>query len=85
MKGLGYGVGATFVSRVARRHMLHAQAPVFIGLAVHLPTGASLTALQTCLAQIKRTGLGCRRGAANAGRCSLPTWATTAEPASENS
>lgn len=62
MKGLGYGVGATFVSRVARRHMLHAQAPVFIGLAVHLPTGASLTALQTCLAQIKRTGLGCRRG-----------------------
>lgn len=62
LKGLGYGVGATFVSRVARRHTLHAQAPVFTGLAVHLPTGASLTALQTCLAQIKRTGLDCRRG-----------------------
>jgi hypothetical protein len=62
IRGSGYGIGATFFSRVARRHTLHAQPPMFISMDVHRPTGANLTALQTCIAQIRRTGLDCRQG-----------------------
>ena len=53
----GFGVGCTFLSLVARRDALHAGPTLFIGMAVHLPTGASLSGLQTTLHHAHRTGL----------------------------
>jgi hypothetical protein len=61
IKASGFGVGATFLTRVARRDALHAEAPVFIGMEVHLPTGASIAGLATAIAHARRTGLDARR------------------------
>lgn len=61
IKASGFGVGATFVTRVARRDALHAEPPVFIGMDVHAPTGASIQGLATALAHAHRTGLDARR------------------------
>lgn len=56
----GFGVGATFITRVAARDALHAAPPVFIGVAIHQPTSASLEGLATAIEHARRTGLDAR-------------------------
>lgn len=62
VKSSGYGVGATFVSRIARRDALHAEPAVFIGIDVHTPTSGSIDGLATALKHARRTGIDGRRG-----------------------
>jgi hypothetical protein len=61
IKSSGFGVGATFVSRVARRDALHAEPALFVGLDVHAPTSGSVDGLATALAHARRTSIDCRR------------------------
>lgn len=61
-KSSGYGVGATFVSRVGRRDALHAVPALFIGMDVHSPTSGSVDGLATALNHARRTGIDGRRG-----------------------
>jgi hypothetical protein len=61
IKASGFGVGATFLTRVASRNALHAEPPVFIGMEVHMPTGASIAGLATAIAHAHRTGVDARR------------------------
>lgn len=56
----GFGVGATFITRVAARNALHAEPPVFIGVAIHHPTSASLEGLAIALGHARRNGLDAR-------------------------
>lgn len=56
----GFGVGATFITRVAARDALHAEPPVFIGVAVHHPSSANLEGLATALQHAQRNGLDAR-------------------------
>lgn len=60
-KSSGFGIGATFVSRIARRDALHAEPALFIGMDVHTPTSGSVEGLATALAHARRTGVDCRR------------------------
>lgn len=60
-KAGGFGVGATFLSRIARRDALHAEPALFIGMDIHVPRGASVAGLETALAHARRTGIDCRR------------------------
>ncbi|MCV7224653.1 hypothetical protein [Mycolicibacterium komossense] len=62
IKSSGFGIGATFVSRVARRDALHAEPALFIGMDVHAPTSGSVAGLATALAHACRTGVDARRG-----------------------
>lgn len=61
IKASGFGIGATFVSRVARRAALHAEPALFIGMDVHAPTSGSVDGLATALAHARRTGIDARR------------------------
>lgn len=61
IKSSGFGIGATFVSRVARRDALHAEPALFIGMDVHPPTSGSVEGLATALAHARRTSIGARR------------------------
>lgn len=60
LKSAGFGVGATFVTRVGPRDALHTQPPLFIGMAVHYPTSASVEGLATALDHAHRTGVDAR-------------------------
>ncbi|EPQ70798.1 hypothetical protein [Mycobacterium marinum] len=60
-KASGFGIGATFVSRVARRDALHAEPTVFVGMDVHAPTSGSVEGLATGLAHARRNGIDGRR------------------------
>ena len=53
----GFGVGASFLTAVGKRDALHAVPPLFVGLAVHAPTGASIAGLSTAIKHSQRTGL----------------------------
>ncbi|RFZ34005.1 hypothetical protein DAVIS_04834 [Mycobacterium marinum] len=61
MKSSGYGIGATFVSRVARRDALHSEPTVFVGMDVHAPTSGSVDGLATGLAHARRNAIDGRR------------------------
>lgn len=67
-KTSGFGVGATFVSRIGRRDALHAEPAVFIGVDVHAPTSGSVEGLATALRQAARAGIDGRRGRGRARR-----------------
>lgn len=61
IKSSGFGIGATFVSRVARRDALHAEPTVFVGMDVHAPTSGSVEGLATGLAHARRNAIDGRR------------------------
>ena len=61
IKSSGFGIGATFVSRVGRRDALHAEPALFVGMDVHAPTSGSVDGLATGLAHARRTGVNGRR------------------------
>ena len=61
IKSSGFGIGATFVSRVARRDALHAQPALFVGMDVHAPTSGSVEGLATALTHARRNGVDGRR------------------------
>lgn len=60
LSDFGFGVGASFLSAVGQRDALHAVPALFVGLAVHAPTGASIAGLSTAIAHSWRTGLSAR-------------------------
>jgi hypothetical protein len=62
IKSSGFGIGATFVSRVARRDALHAEPALFVGMDVHAPTSGSVDGLATGLRHSRRTRVDGRRG-----------------------
>ncbi|MBP2455133.1 hypothetical protein [Mycolicibacterium lutetiense] len=70
-KSSGFGVGATFVSRIGRRDALHSEPALFVGMAVHAPTSGSVQGLAIALHHARRTGVDCRRGGRRSRRPSL--------------
>lgn len=64
----GFGIGATFLSRVGSRDALHCEPALFIGMDVHRPTSGSIAGLTMALTHARRTGLDSRKG----GRSSWP-------------
>lgn len=71
IRSSGFGVGATFVSRIGRRDALHSEPALFVGVAVHAPTSGSVEGLATALHHARRTGVDCRRGGRRSRRPSL--------------
>ena len=61
VKSSGVGVGATFLTRVAERSALHAEPALFIGMAVHGPTGSNVAGLAAAIRHARRNGVDARR------------------------
>ena len=84
IKSRGFGVGATFVSRIGRRDLLPARrANGFHRHGCARSTSGSVEGLATALTHARRTGVNGYRGGGRTRRpCSPPTWGTTPSTAS---